>query len=255
MSFNLTPLLNANLSVPALAPFTGYPKFCFIGGNNDADILPLTKLGDIAKSIMEREGRGLAKYGMGHGSQGYRPLREVISKNLRTRAGLFCSVEEILVTSGSLQAIDYVNSLLVGVGDIVIVEEACYGGVFPRLKKLGVNVIGIDLDQDGMRKNHLDIVLADLKQKNIRPKYIFTIPIVQNPSGSVMTLERRLEILELVKVYSVPIFEDDCYADFLWEGERLPAIRSLDPTGHVIYCGSFSKSIALAFRADYLVAD
>jgi 2-aminoadipate transaminase len=255
MSFNFTSLLNANLPVPAPAPFTGYPKFYFIGGNNDADILPLTKLGDIAKSILEREGRGLARYGMGHGPQGYRPLREVISKNLRTRAGLICSVEEILVTSGSLQAIDFVNSLLVGVGDTVIVEEACYGGVISRLKKLGANVIGIGLDQDGMRTDHLDTVLADLKQKDVRPKYIFTIPTVQNPSGSVMSMERRLELLELSKTYSVPIFEDDCYADLLWEGERPPAIRSLDPTGRVIYCGSFSKSIAPAFRVGYLVAD
>ena len=94
MSFNFTSLLNANLPVPAPAPFTGYPKFYFIGGNNDADTLPLTKLGDIAKSIPECEGRGLSKYGMGHGPQKYRPLREVISKNLRTRAGLICFLKK-----------------------------------------------------------------------------------------------------------------------------------------------------------------
>ena len=255
MSFDFTSHLRANLPTPVPAPFSGYPEFYFVGGNNDADSLPLTKFGDIAKSILEREGKGLAKYGMGHGPQGYRPLREVVQKNLKNRAGLTCSVDEILVTSGSLQAIDFVNQLLVDPGDTVLIEEACYGGVVARLKKLGANVIGIDLDQDGMSTDHLELVLADLKNKGVRPKYIFTIPTVQNPSGSVMTLERRLTLLDLSKTYDVPIFEDDCYADLLWEGERPPAIRALDTTGRVIYCGSFSKSIAPAFRVGYLVAD
>ena len=89
----------------------------------------------------------------------------------------------------------------------------------------------------------------------MRSKYIFTILTVQKPYASVMLLECRLELLELSKTYSVPIFEDDCYADLLLKAERPPAIRSLDPTGRVIYCGFFSKSIATAFRAGYLVAD
>lgn len=255
MGFDFTSLLKANLPAPSASPWVGYPEYYFVGGNNDADSLPIEKLAAIAKTVMEREGKSLACYGMGQGPQGYLPLREMIADKLENRAGLKCHTDEILVTSGSLQAMDFVNELLVNPGDTVLIEESCYGGAITRLNRLGAHVIGIDLDGDGMRMDHLESVLADLKQKGIRPKFIYTIPTVQNPTGTVMPKKRRLELLELAETYDVPIFEDDCYADLLWEGERPPAIRALDTTGRVIYCGSFSKSIAPAFRIGYLVAD
>ncbi len=253
--FDFTSLLKAGLPAASAAPWSGYPKYYFIGGNNDADSLPVDKLANIAKQVMERQGKSLACYGMGQGPQGYLPLRELIVEKLKNRAGLDCHTDEILVTSGSLQAMDLVNEMLVDRGDTVLIEESCYGGAITRLNRLGANVIGIDLDEDGMRMDHLESVLADLKQKGIRPKFIYTIPTVQNPTGTVMPKERRLELLRLATSYNVPIFEDDCYADLLWEGERPPAIRALDTTGRVIYCGSFSKSVAPAFRIGYLAAD
>ncbi len=255
MPFDFRSLLRPNLPAASPAPFSGYPEFYFVGGNNDADSIPRKKLGEIAKSVLEREGGSLASYGIGHGPQGYGPLRTFIADKLEKRAGLKCSVDEILVTSGSLQALDLINNLFIEPGDTVIAEAACYGGAVSRLKKLGTNVVGVDLDEDGMCMDHLRSILGDLKQKGIRPKFIYTIPTVQNPSGSVLTLERRKELLEIANSYAVPIFEDDCYADLLWDGERPPAIRALDNTGSVIYCGSFSKSIAPGFRVGYLVAD
>ncbi len=255
MSFDYTSLLRPNLPAANAAPFSGYPKYYFIGGNNDAESVPGKKLGEIAKNVLEREGGSLASYGIGHGPQGYKPLREFISQKLEKRAGLKCDLDEILVTSGSLQALDLINNLFLEPGDTVIAEEACYGGAVSRLKALGANVVAVDLDGDGMRMDHLRSILDDLKQKGVQAKFIYTIPTVQNPSGSVLTLERRLELLEISNAYGVPIFEDDCYADLLWEGERPPAIRGLDKTGSVIYCGSFSKSIAPGFRVGYIVAD
>lgn len=255
MTFDIAKQFKHGLPVAAPAPFSGYPDYYFVGGNNDADTVPTKKLGEIANRVLEREGGILASYGVGHGPQGYRPLRETIATKLKKRAALECSVDEILVTSGSLQALDLVNNLFVAPGDTVIAEEASYGGAVSRLKKLGADVIGIDLDDGGMRMDHLRSVLENLKKKGIRPKFIYTIPTVQNPSGTVMTKLRRLELLGLAEQYDVPIFEDDCYADLMWEGERPPAIRALDTTGRVIYCGSFSKSIAPGFRVGYIVAD
>jgi len=98
-------------------------------------------------------------------------------------------------------------------------------------------------------------VLQTLADEGVRPKFIYTIPSVQNPTGSVMTRERRLALLALAKRFDVAIFEDDCYADLVWEGERPPAIRALDDDARVIYCGSFSKTVAPALRIGYLVAD
>lgn len=255
MTFDFSELLRPGLPAANAAPFSGYPEFYFIGGNNDADSIPGKKLGEIAKSVLEREGGSLASYGIGHGPQGYRPLREFISTKLEKRAQLKSNVDEILVTSGSLQALDLINNLFLSPGDTVIAEEASYGGAVSRLKALGANVVAVDLDNDGMKMDHLRSILVELKQKGIQPKFIYTIPTVQNPSGSVLTLERRLELLSLSTEFGVPIFEDDCYADLLWDGERPPAIRALDETGSVIYCGSFSKSIAPGFRVGYIVAD
>ena len=97
--------------------------------------------------------------------------------------------------------------------------------------------------------------LEDLKAINIVPRYIYTIPTIQNPTGTIMSKEKRIKLIELAKKYDVPIFEDDCYADLIWGEKRPPSIRALDDSKRVIYCGSFSKSIAPGFRLGYLVAD
>ena len=114
--------------------------------------------------------------------------------------------------------------------------------------------MGIPLDGDGMRVDAVAAALADLKSRGIRPKYIYTIPTVQNPTGTIMGEQRRLELLRLSEEYGVPIFEDDCYADLIWDGRRPPAIYAMSKRGGVIHIGSFSKSIAPALRVGYIVA-
>jgi 2-aminoadipate transaminase len=93
-------------------------------------------------------------------------------------------------------------------------------GALNRLTRLGVNVVGIPLDHDGMRMDALAQALADLKRRGITPKYIYTIPTVQNPTGTIMPLARRAELPKLAEQYGVPIFEDDCYADLIWDRQR-----------------------------------
>src|SRR6202011_5487629 len=96
--------------------------------------------------------------------------------------------------------------------------------------------------------------LADLKRRSITPKYIYTTPTVQNPTGTIMPQARRAELLKLAEQYGVPIFEDDCYADLIWDGRRPPALHAMSKSGGVIHIGSFSKSIAPALRVGYIVA-
>ena len=136
----------------------------------------------------------------------------------------------------------------------MIFEQDTYQGSLNRLTRLGVNAVGIPLDRDGMRMDALAAALADLKRSGIRPKYIYTIPTVQNPTGTIMPETRRAELLRLSAEYGVPIFEDDCYADLIWDGERPPAIYAMSKHGGVIHIGSFSKSIAPALRVGYIVA-
>ena len=102
--------------------------------------------------------------------------------------------------------------------------------------------------------DQLENILTDLKVKGIRPKYIYTIPTLQNPTGTVMTMERRYQLLSLSEKYEVPIFEDECYADLIFEGEYEKAIRALDDSNRVLHIGSFSKSLGPGLRLGYVVA-
>ncbi|HEY3791947.1 MAG TPA: PLP-dependent aminotransferase family protein [Bradyrhizobium sp.] len=251
--FDFAPLLPAGLPAPA-AKWTGLAKYSFIGGNNDPDQVPVEGLIDAVNAVLKREGKTLATYGLASGPQGYRPLRDFIAAKLKRDAAIHCTADDILVVSGSLQALDLVNQSLLARGDTVIMEQETYQGSLNRLTRLGVNVVGIPLDQDGMRMDALATALADLKGKGITPKYIYTIPTVQNPTGTILPEGRRAELLKLSQQYGVPVFEDDCYADLIWDGKRPPAIYAMSQTSNVIHIGSFSKSIAPALRVGYIVA-
>ncbi len=252
-SFDFTPLLPAGLP-PAAIKWKGAAKYNFTGGNNDSEQLPLDGLVAAADAVLRREGRNLASYGLTSGPQGYRPLREFLAAKLKRDAGLSCTFDDIVIVSGSLQALDLVNGALLACGDTVIIEQDSYQGSLNRLKRLGVEMVGIPLDRDGMRMDALAAALADLKRRNIRPKYIYTIPTVQNPTGTIMPELRRIELLRLADQYGVPVFEDDCYADLVWDDARPPALYAMDKTGGVIHIGSFSKSIAPALRVGFIVA-
>ena len=255
--FALAPLLRTDLPAPA-ARYSGFPAFNFVGGHNDPDSTPVDGLLEAVNAVIRREGRTLATYGLESGPQGYRPLRDFLVDKLQRDAGIACSADEILLTSGSLQGIDLINAMLVAPGDTVIIEQDCYGGSITRLQRLGAKVIGIPLDGDGLRTDALAAVLEDLKSRGVTPKYIYTIPTIQNPTATIMPLARRRALLDLAMAHGVPIFEDECYSDLVFEGGRPPAIMALAREAGwpgVIHIGSFSKSVAPALRVGYVVAD
>ena len=252
-AFDFAPLLPAGLPAAA-AKWTGLAKYSFVGGNNDPDQVPVEGLIEAVNAVLKREGKTLATYGLASGPQGYLPLRQFLTAKLKRDAGIECAADEILVVSGSLQALDLVNATLLARGDTVIIERDTYQGALNRLTRLGVHIVGIPLDHEGMRMDALAEALADLKSRGITPKYIYTIPTVQNPTGTIMPLARRTELLKLAGQYGVPIFEDDCYADLIWDGQRPPALHAMSRSGNVIHIGSFSKSIAPALRVGYIVA-
>ena len=165
------------------------------------------------------------------------------------------SADEVLITTGSMEALDLIISLFLAPGDAVIAEEATFGVVLARLAGIDVTCRGARQDSHGIDIAHLSQLLAEQKAAGNQAKFIYTIPTLHNPTGTVMPIDRRQQLSALAEQHNCAIIEDDCYAELLWEGERPPAIRSLDATGRVIYCGSFSKSIAPALRVGYLVAN
>jgi 2-aminoadipate transaminase len=253
-ALDFAPLLAPGRPPPA-ARWTGFPKYNFTGGHNDGEQVPLDQIVKAANDVLTREGRTLATYGLESGPQGYRPLREFLAQKLKRTAGITCSADEILITSGSLQALDLVNGILLSRGDTIITEAETYQGALNRWTRLGINAVGIPLDADGMRMDALAAALDDLKRRGVRPKYIYSVPTVQNPTGTILSEARRVEMLKLAEQHGVPIFEDDCYSDLIWDGRRPPALHAMSKHGGVIHIGSFSKSIAPALRVGYIVAD
>ena len=243
-------------NVPPPAPrWPGNAEFNFIGGHNDRSLVPIDELIEATAAALKRNGAELALYSMGQGPQGFLGLRRFVAEKLGRWRAIGAGPEDVLITQGSGQAIDLINQVLLEPGDTVILEEFTYGGYLAKLRRLGVDIIGAPLDEDGIRIDALAAILADLKKKGTTPKYICTIPTIQNPTGSIMPLDRRHQLLALAREYGVPIFEDECYADLTWGGMNAPpALYALDPS-HVIHIGSFSKTLAPALRLGYVVAD
>lgn len=239
---------------PAAARWSGFPKYNFVGGHNDPESTPVAELVKAAEAVIAREGKTLATYNLESGAQGYKPLREFVARKVGKDAGIACTADDVLILSGSNQGLTLVNQTLLEPGDTIIGEEASYASAITRVVRSGAKWVGAPLDQGGIRMDALANILADLKGKGVRPKYIYTIPTVQNPTATIMPESRRLELIRLSEQYDVPIFEDECYADLTWEGERPPAIRALAGNDRVIHLGSFSKSIAPAVRLGYLIA-
>jgi 2-aminoadipate transaminase len=237
---------------PKWAPF---PPYYFVGGNNDPTEIPIEGLIDAAASVLRREGSKLAIYNLGLGPQGYPGLRQFVADRCKRHRGMNVGVDDVTIVTGSGQGIDMISKLLINPGDTVLCEEFCYQGALRRFRQLGAKIEAMKLDDDGIVIDALAAQLAALKAKGVTPKFIYTIPTIQNPTASILPLDRRHALLNLAHEYNVAIFEDECYADLLWQGvEAPPALYALDP-GCVIHLGSFSKSLAPALRLGYLVAD
>ena len=234
--------------------FAGHPKFNFIGGHNDPNHIPSAELAAAADAVIRREGDKLAMYNLGLGPMGFPGLRSFVADKLTRHRGIKTTAEDVLITTGSGQGIDLISQVLLQPGDTVLLEEFCYAGAINRFRKLGATIVPVPLDDEGMKVDALATILADLKAKGITPKFLYTIPTIQNPTGSILPLDRRLAILKLAKEYGFPIFEDECYADLLWQGGAPAAFYGLAPS-QVIHIGSFSKSLAPALRVGYCVAD
>ena len=246
-------LFNRNLPPPA-GPWGGHPKYNFIGGHSDPDMVPTEEFIESAARVFRGDPRNISMYNFSGGPQGILPLREFLVEKLGEHRGINTTIDDVQITSGSGQGIELINEILLEEGDTAIVEAFSFSGALGNLRRRKVNIVGIDVDEDGMRMDHLEQALEDLRGRGVRPKYIYTIPTLQNPTGTVLTMERRFRMLELSEEYGVPIFEDECYADLIFEGEYENAIRSLDDSNRVLHIGSFSKTLGPGTRLGYVVA-
>jgi 2-aminoadipate transaminase len=180
--------------------------------------------------------------------EGLLSLRRDIAMRMRKR-GVSVDAQHILILSGSTQGIGLVGRFLLNPGDEVVVEVPTYLGAIQTFRALGARVIGVPTDSDGMRVDLLETILA-----RHRPRLIYTLPTFQNPTGVVMSPERRRRLLLLARRYQTPILEDDPYSEVYFEGKQPQPLKSLDTHSQVIYLSTFSKILAPGLRVAWLAA-
>jgi 2-aminoadipate transaminase len=222
----------------------------FAGGLPASETFPVKELGEISCEILRRRGATALQYGT---TEGEAPLREEISKWMM-REKSTVKPENILVTAGSQQGLDIVSKVFLDPKDIVVLELPSYIGGLHAFTAYRAKMMGVPQDEDGMRIDVLEKVLARLAKRKKKPKFIYVVPDFQNPSGVTLPLQRRRKLLELAYQYEVPILEDSPYRDLRFKGEGVPAIYSLDKEKQVIALGTFSKILCPGLRLAWIMA-
>ena len=236
---------------PKAAPGGGRVAFDFTTAFPDPDSFPADGLLEALGRALKDEGKDLVYYPH---PQGHPAMREFIAEKLEQERGMNVSPDQILLTTGSGQAVARYVELLTDPGDIILTEKFSYSGTMGIMRRHGARLVGVDVDEEGIIPSALDDILTSLRDRGQRAKFLYTIPTFQNPTGTDMSLGRRQDVLDVAQRHRLPIFEDDCYADLRFDGENSPAIQSLDQEGSVLYCGSFSKIVAPGMRLGFMAA-
>ncbi|MCX7608201.1 MAG: PLP-dependent aminotransferase family protein [Anaerolineales bacterium] len=226
----------------------------FAGGLPAPEVFPLQEIQEACRRVLEMHGPQALQYGT---TEGYRPLREMIARHT-SRYGIEVTADNVLITSGSQQALDFIGRLFINNGDHIVVESPTYLGALQAWNAYGANYVSVPSDEHGM--------IVDELEKALRagPKFIYVLPNFQNPTGTTLTLERRKRLVELADKYGVPIIEDDPYGQLRFEGDHLPSVVTLDSqyqgpngghySGNVIYLSTFSKLLAPGLRLAWIIA-
>jgi DNA-binding transcriptional MocR family regulator len=209
------------------------------------DLLPFAELRDLITEVLAEAGPAALLHSP---TEGLTPLRETLARMMAAR-GVHCDPAEVLVLSGSQQGLDLAARIFLDPGDAVVVEQPSFIGALQTFRGARARLIGVPSDEQGMRVDVLESVLA-----RFRPKLIYTLPTFQNPSGAVLPLERRQHLLALARRYQVPILEDDPYSELRFEGDPVPSLKALDPAGGTLYLSTFSKLLFPGMRLGFLVA-
>jgi 2-aminoadipate transaminase len=226
----------------------------FAGGLPAPEVFPTAKIQEACNTVLNQQGGLALQYST---TEGHLPLREMIARH-NARFSVEVSPDNIMITSGSQQALDFIGRLFINRGDFVVVESPTYLGALQAWNAYGAQYVAVPSDEDGMIVDELERALR------VGPKFIYVLPNFQNPSGSTLSLERRKKLVELADKYGVPIVEDDPYGQLRYEGEHLPSVVQLDSqmrgpnggtyTGNVIYMSTFSKLLAPGLRLAWVIA-
>ncbi len=224
----------------------------FAGGLPDPAIFDREKLSQIAREVILERGDKALQYSP---TLGVTPLREELKRFSGGHGVKIKDTDDVIVTTGSQQALYLIGRVFIDPGDIVIVEEPTYLAALNVFRQYDARLIGIPIDRDGMKIDVLEDTLADLDSKGLKPKMLYSVPTAQNPSGVTMSNDRRKRLLELAEEYDFLVIEDDPYSFFLFEEEQFDYLKTLDPNGRVMYISTLSKILAPGLRIGWVIAD
>ncbi len=253
-------LRTANLSssvIRELLKLTEDPEvISFAGGLPAPEVFPLAEVETACRRVIAEQGHRALQYGT---TEGYLPLREMLVRHME-RYGIRVTPANILITSGSQQALDLIGKLMINSGDRILTEAPTYLGGLQAFNAYQAQYVTVPIDQDGMQ---VELLEAQLRTG---PKFLYVLPNFHNPAGTTLPLERRRRLVELASRYGTPILEDDPYGQLRFEGDHLPPLVDIDSEYHgataagrpfrggVIYLSTFSKTLAPGLRVAWVVA-
>jgi len=222
----------------------------FAGGLPSPESFPVEQLKDITVEVLDTDSAKALQYGE---TEGDKRLREILVERYR-KDGINVNINNLIITTASQQALDLIPKIFVNPGDKVICGLPSYLGGIASFAVYGADLIGIELDEKGMRSDLLEKNLEQLKQKGEKPKFIYVIPDFQNPTGIAMPEERRKEIIAIAKKYDILIIEDSPYREVRFSGTPQRTMFELDGTGQVVLLGTMSKIFVPGFRIGWVLA-
>jgi 2-aminoadipate transaminase len=232
----------------------------FAGGLPAPEVFPVKEFEAATQQVLAEHGSRALQYGT---TEGYGPLREYIVQRM-SRYGIEAEPENVLITSGSQQALDLIGKILINPGDLILTEQPTYVGAIQAWRAYQAEFATVPIDDEGLRTELLEEALC------AGPKFMYILPNFQNPAGVTLSLKRRMKLLEIADRYGIPIIEDDPYGQLRYEGDHLPSLVALDAQklngrgvsgngmgffrGNVIYLSTFSKTLAPGLRLGWVVA-
>jgi DNA-binding transcriptional MocR family regulator len=218
----------------------------FSHGSLSSEFFPVHHLRDAINTVLDRDGAKALGY---EPPEGYGPLRAAV-RDYVSALGIRCSSDQVLITGGAQQGIDLIIQALLSEGEVIVTENPTYLGIIDIARTRRVQIHGIDTDEDGMRLDHLENFIIDNS-----PRLIYVMPTFHNPTGTVMPLHRRRQLLNLANDYKIPVLEDGVYHEFRFEGEGQPPLKALDDTGVVLHVSAFTKMMLPGLRIGYIITD
>ncbi len=223
----------------------------FAGGFPDSAMFDVAGISEASQKALTEEPGAALQYGA---TEGYQPLREQLAAFMATKGCSEVAPENLIVTTGSQQALDLLGKTLISPGDKIIVEGPTFLATIQCFRLYGAELISAPVDADGVQTDKLEALIAEHK-----PKFVYLIPTFGNPSGGLLTLERRKKVLELAVKYDTLIVEDDPYGDLYFNAPPPPSLLALSaqvPGSRALlaHCGSLSKVLSPGLRVGWMIA-